>query len=345
MNGQALSGSIDESEDRKRSLFGILENLSQDKATVEDIGYCFRLILGRPPHPEEWDGHTSLAGTSLTSVVRSYIASAEFSNRNLLTAGDVGKLIETVYPEFRIFTLDDDVSVGANVASGRYETHVQDAFRRFLRAGDTILDVGANIGFFTMLAASLVGGDGKVIAVEPNRRNVRLLEASRRTNNFSQIEIHNVAAHHEPATLVLNASYSNGTVSALSDDIHALMLSEIVPAQKIDTIVDGRKVDFIKIDVEGAEMKALKGGVRTLVAHRPVIVSEFSHTGIHEGGEAYLSWLADLGYKFAVLDGSERAPEFTSDRPLIIDAFERSGVHHIDIIAAHSEGAVASGSL
>lgn len=337
MNAESETGLI-KSDDLKRSLFEKMGSLERDTATIEDVGYCFRLILGRPPHPEEWDGHTSLAGTSLSSVVRSYLASAEFANRNLMTSEDVGKLVETTYPEFTIFSLDDDVSVGASVASGSYETHVQDVFRRYIRPGATIIDVGANIGFFTMLSASLVGSEGRVIAIEPNRRNVRLLEASRRANRFEQVEVHNVAAHSEPATLVLNASYSNGTVSALSDDIHALMLSEVVPAQKIDTMVDGRVVDFIKIDVEGAELKALKGGERTIVSHRPIIVSEFSHTGIHEGGEAYLLWLMNLGYDLAVIDGTDRPPEFTSDKQIVIDAFERSGVHHIDIIAAPHKG-------
>ncbi|WP_299174825.1 FkbM family methyltransferase [uncultured Brevundimonas sp.] len=335
MTSQNLScgDNLQDADEERRRVFQKLSRMDQDIATIEDIGFCFRLILGRPPHPEEWPGHTSMAGGSLAEVARSYLNSAEFANRKLLVSQEAGRLIDTDYPGFKIYTSSSDLSVGKAVAAGHYETHVQSVFRNYVKPGATVLDVGANIGFFTMLAASLVGPQGQVIAIEPNSRNVRLLEASRRANNFAHVEIHNVAAHTQAGTLVLNTSYSNGTVSDLSNDLHALMLSEIVPAQSIDAIVDGRRIDFLKIDVEGAELKALRGGRKIIQRDRPLIVSEYSHTGIHEGGDAYLAWLIDQGYDLAPIHDQGVVGGFTQDKGAIVDAFERSGVHHIDIMA------------
>lgn len=333
ISDESLNVVITDHDEQRRVIFEKLTQQGPDFATIEDIGYCFRLILGRAPHAEEWPGHTSLAGGNLSTVVRSYLTSAEFAHRKLLVSEEANQLVETDYPGFKIFSASNDLSVGVSVAGKYYETHVQSTFQRYVQPGMTVLDIGANIGFFSMLSASLVGPQGHVISIEPNGRNVRLLEASRRANGFSQVEIHNVAAHTEAATLVLNTAHSNGTVGALSDDLHALMLSEIVPAQAVDTIVNGRKVDFIKIDVEGAELKALKGAEKTIVAHRPVIVSEFSHTGIHEGGDAYLAWIIERGYRLAVIEENGDLSPFTTDKQPIVDAFEKSGVHHIDIVA------------
>ncbi|MBJ7318579.1 MAG: FkbM family methyltransferase [Brevundimonas sp.] len=326
---------LDADNQERRALYDKVRHLDYDVATIEDIAYCFRLILGRAPNPEEWPGHTSMAGGRLPDVVRSYLHSAEFSNRKLMASEEADKLIRTEYPDFQIYTSPDDLSVGAFVAAGSYEDHVQSVFRHYLSSGSCVLDVGANIGFFSILAASIVGPSGHVIAIEPNRRNVRLLEASRRANDFNQIEIHNVAAHTHAGILVLNTSYSNGTVSDLSDDLASLMLSEIVPAQPIDAIVGDRRIDFLKIDVEGAELRALKGAHRVISRDHPVIVSEYSHTGIHEGGDAYLTWLVGQGYELAVIDG-HGVGEFSQDKRVIVDAFERSGVHHIDILARPS---------
>lgn len=329
---EAEAPRLDADEERRR-VFETLIRLDQDVATIEDIGHCFRLILGRAPHPEEWPGHTSMAGGPLADVVRSYLRSAEFAHRKLMVSEEAERLVITDYPNFRVYTSSDDLSVGTAVAAGQYEPHVQSVFQEYVKPGAVVLDVGANIGFFTMLSASLVGPQGRVIAIEPNGRNVRLLEASRRANGFDQVEIHNVAAHTEAGVLVLNTSYSNGTVTDLSDDLHTLMLSEIVPAQSIDAIVGDRRIDFLKIDVEGAELKALTGGLKTIQRDRPLIVSEYSHTGIHGGGDAYLTWLINQGYDLTVIEDQNAPGEFTRDKQVIVDAFERSGVHHIDILA------------
>ena len=71
--------------------------------------------------------------------------------------------------------------------AGAYDTYLTDLLRRFLRPGMGVLDIGANIGVFALLAAAKVGPDGYVLAVEPNPANTRLLEASRRLNGFAQL--------------------------------------------------------------------------------------------------------------------------------------------------------------
>ena len=129
-------------------------------ATRQDIQSCFRLLLGRAPSPEEWAGHSTLAGGDLRAVVRSYLESREFSERGLIGTRAASDISLTPADGFLIYTDADDLAVGKLVASGVYEPAVATLFRDVLRARMVGVDVGANIGSFTMLAASIVGPEG-----------------------------------------------------------------------------------------------------------------------------------------------------------------------------------------
>jgi FkbM family methyltransferase len=304
------------------------------QATREDILYCFRLLLGRHPNPEELAGHTARAGEDLKSVVASYLSSAEFAARDMLAPPSDDSVASTRCDGFSVFYDPEDLAVGKPLAAAKsYEPHVQAVFRSLLRPGMSVLDVGANIGYFSLLSASLVGPTGRVIAIEPNSRNVRLLEASRQANNFENIELHCVAAHTRPGILVLNISHSNGTVREASTNLATLLSSTIVPAMPIDTLIADRRVDFLKIDVEGAELRALQGARATLARYKPVIVSEYSHTGIPEGGDAYLSFLTALGYSLGVIAKDGAITWHGQERAAVVAAFWTANKDHIDIVA------------
>jgi len=307
-------------------------------ATAADIFYCFRLLLGRNPHREEWRGHSARAGEDLPGVVASYLNSLEFSRRGLLEPSRTQAIRRARIEGFDIFVALDDAAVGKGVAGGSYEPEVTAVFRRLLRPGMGVLDLGANIGYFTLLSASIVGAAGYVLAIEPNPRNVRLLEASRRANGFAQVTISQTAAGRDTGLLELHSSYSNGTTSDLSDAPDAVLGAEIVACVRADALLRrGRRIDLIKADVEGAEYNALLGCRQTIEDHHPVIVSEFS-PGLMPGisgitGEDYLRWLIDQRYLISTIqpDGSLRAAD--RNWRLVLDEYGARGVDHLDIVA------------
>jgi FkbM family methyltransferase len=307
-------------------------------ATHEDIFYCFRLLLGRNPNPEEWPGHSSRVGEDLENVVSSYVTSREFAARNLLnkTYRDQVKLVSL--PRFSLFASNDDLAVGRHIHAGSYEPGVTAVLTRYVKSGMSVLDIGANIGYFTMLLASLVEPTGLVVAVEPNPENIKLIEASRRVNGFEQVLIIQAAAGRHTGLLSLNVSYSNGTTAELSDDLDAIFTSHPVPCFSLDSLLPkDRSINFVKIDTEGAELNALIGLSQTLNRDHPVIVSEFSPgalPGISRcSGPEYLRFLIAKGYRIGVIkqDGSEKC--FRDDVDGLMDAYSRSGIDHIDIIA------------
>ena len=308
-------------------------------ATAKDIYYCFRLLLGRYPHPEEWRGHTMRVGEDLRGVVRGFTSSLEFARIGVLPQAASDVLLSTV-EGFRIYSAADDALVGAAVRQGLYEPEVCALFRRLLRPGMNVLDLGANIGFFSLLAARLVGPSGNVLAVEPNPANARLLEASRRANGFAQLSILQVAAGSEHGLLVLHTAYSNGTTAGLPEDVSAVLNAQTVPALRLDDVLpEGRPVGLVKIDVEGAEYLALRGCEAMLRRDRPPVISEFS-PGLMPGisgieGPDYLLWLTGLGYHLSVLRPDGTLHQAGADVALVMQLYEARGADHIDILAEH----------
>jgi len=307
-----------------------------DRATGSDIVACFRLLLGRLPNREEWRGHSSRVGEPLDQVVGSYVNALEFALRGLQLSKPLGSLELAQLPDFRVYIETDDAAVGRHVRVNNYEADVTAVFRRFLHPGSHVLDLGANIGYFTMLSASLVGPSGSVIAVEPNARNARMIEASRQANGFGQVTVVQVAAGPAPGLLVLHRAHSNGTTSAAPDDAAALFAAETVGCVRADTLVPpGRRIDFIKVDVEGAEYLALGGCTGIIRRDRPIIVTEFSPSlmpGISGiDGRTYLGWLTGLGYRLSIVlpDGSLRP----ATQEAILAEYAARGTDHIDLVA------------
>jgi FkbM family methyltransferase len=305
--------------------------------TADDLYFCFRLLLSRLPNEEEWPGHTAFIGEDLRGVVASYVNSLEFARRNLGVTATSAVELSKVH-NFQIYTAADDLSVGPGIRNGSYEDDVTEVFRRFLNPGMSVVDVGANVGFFTMLAASLVGPEGWVMAVEPNPENMRLLEASRRANGFDQVNTALTAAGRKTGLLVLNTSFSNGTTSDPPDSIESTLTGQLVPCFRLDDIIPSdRAIDFIKMDAEGAEYNVVIGCQETITRCRPVIVSEFSPAmmpGISGvDGRTYLKLIADMGYTISVIEEDGSLLSCGSDIESVIEVQKDTSGDHVDIVA------------
>lgn len=301
---------------------------------------CFRLILGREPNPEEWAGHSAQSGHDLAAVVAGYVNSLEFARRGLMRPDPARTPRVAEFPGFRIFADPDDLQIGRHVLTGAYEPEVEAVFRAVLRPGMAVVDIGANIGFFTMLSAALVGPAGAVLAIEPNPANARLMEASRRLNGFGHVTPAQVAAGRAIGLLMLNTTHSNGTTAEPGADQDQLLAANTVPCVPVDTLVAGWRsppVGLIKVDVEGAEYNALLGAEGLITRDRPTLVSEFSPdlmpgiSGID--GPGYLRWIVGLGYTLSVIRTDGPPDPAGQDVDAVMGAYTRRGTDHIDVIA------------
>lgn len=300
-------------------------------ATRADIVHAFRVILGRYPHMEEWPGHSSLAGKPLVDIVKIYVNSAEFKARRLFDVSLPSGIVNRHNGLFSVFADENDAELGAPTLTGDYEPHVRVVIEELLKSGDCFLDIGASFGFFSLLAATLVGEAGRVYAVEPNEQNVKLLESSIRSNDFNHVTVMQMGASDRIETLFLHAGVGNGSTSAVNagDDPFA---ARTVLGAPLDQLLAYRAkpINLVKIDVEGFEHKALLGAQRILKEDRPHIIFEFQGAGA--GARDFLEWLSSLGYAFVNIS-SDRPISDTQDIEEIMNDFRQARVAHLDILA------------
>ncbi|MGI8407673.1 MAG: FkbM family methyltransferase, partial [Actinomycetota bacterium] len=140
--------------------------------------------------------------------------------------------------------------------------------RELLRPGDVFVDGGAHIGVFTLLAAALVGETGRVVACEPVPENMELLEANVALNRFACVETHMVALGEQSGH---GALFSFGEGSALGSFAPASLEGSIrmpVEVKTLDEVTVGfvARVRLVKLDIEGAELLALRGAPAVLRA-------------------------------------------------------------------------------
>jgi FkbM family methyltransferase len=246
---------------------------TEDRSTVEDVYYLYRLILKRDPDPSGLAHYQQLVadGVSLDRLIRSFVNSDEYRMRQTdesrPTPVDLGGY------QVCIQKLDTDFGQGI-FHSHKYEEHVRRAAREHLREGDVVVDIGANVGVITFLAASIAGPTGRVIAVEPNPDNLQLLYRGIILNGFTNVEVVPHAASNRRTVFSLTGGTSN---THLIGPLEPEAGGHFVQSVALDEVLgDLPRLDFVKMDIEGHEPQALEGFSRSIVRHRPVVLVEFN---------------------------------------------------------------------
>lgn len=167
---------------------------------------------------------------------------------------------------------------------GEYESRESDLIQKLLTPGATFVDIGANWGYFTLLAADAVGPHGRVVAVEADPRNYERLCRNVRLNGLDQVTVLHAAAASKPGVLNLvgyNEAEKNHGISHIRGDANVVSTNRMprsgdplieVQAETVDTLLDNLggvdRVDLLKMDIEGAEALALPGMLNGLRAGR-----------------------------------------------------------------------------
>ncbi len=206
---------------------------------------------------------------------------------------------------------DDDVLYHMKRKS--YERQEIDFLGSFLRPGSTVLDIGAHFGLYSILAARQVGREGRVLAFEPNPRNLLYLRLNVLLNRQRHVEVVPVALSNEEGEADFTC-VSQGAYSAL----HAAEVpgkTSVIRVQQttLDAIVAKEKlhsVDFVKLDVEGAELLVLEGGNDFFSqVPRAVVMCEFDDRRAapygHTCRQVY-RWLGNRDYRWFRLSDQAR---------------------------------------
>jgi FkbM family methyltransferase len=184
--------------------------------------------------------------------------------------------------------LDLDTYPDCCMAFGLYELDTARVLRRLLRPGDTFIDGGANIGYFTLLAAKRVGARGRVHAFEPQPENRRRLAEHVAANGVREIvTIHPVALSDRPGSVQLHtyesaeANHGQATMFARAG---TQTRAAVVATVRLDDYQPDAAPRLIKLDIEGAEPLAIAGMARTLRRHRPALIVELNAVTLERAG-------------------------------------------------------------
>jgi len=189
------------------------------------------------------------------------------------------------------------------------EPEVMHLMNRVLRLGDVAVDIGANIGVFTLFMSRLVGDSGQVLAFEPGSNNISKLRENVKLNGMMNVEIHTVPLWSRNEEVVLYLRHDSGMNSLRSDE-QALSRSRLI-AHRLDEYCATVRPRLIKIDVEGAEAEVLLGGKRTLLAPVPYIICELNQGALalfNSTQKDLRELMRSYGYEMFVLNGNGSMP-------------------------------------
>ena len=204
------------------------------------------------------------------------------------------------------------------VFTGVYDPVETSILKRLVHRGDSVLDVGANLGWYTTLFSKLVGLEGQVLSVEPVPICYKTLEGN--------IRINEICKNVVPLNIALANHQGEGTIHLFNDqpDTHsslsALGYTEYetikVQVDTVDNVVarNLKRLHVLKIDAEGAERDVLRGAARTLSDERPIVMLEIHFgTCLPAGYEPSLliGYLRSFGYVFYRMVGKETIERFS----------------------------------
>jgi len=263
----------------------VIEGLVADNEAI--VKRTYNVLLGRDPDPGGLRHWTSLlaSGLSEDDLLRSVLSSAEFRSRlgstdSINKYRDVDLILSAQGHEFRLPA--GDLSLVPHLLEHRsWEPHITRYLKLNLGRNDIFVDVGANLGFFSVVCAPLVS---RVIAFEPVSISHRYCKANIELNRLTNVDLFQCGLWNEDTTANIKADPSSLMAASISRDGSTFGVETIRCVSLDSMIASGEvripRIDIIKMDIEGAEPFALEGMQASLEKFRPKIVMELNRPAL-----------------------------------------------------------------
>lgn len=291
------------------SWLGVLQGVAQFAEYRERLAETVPAVMMSAPMPPSAPAGAlapaaggAVGGGGATARAES-LAHARIGSRAVITATtDVGPLLLHAH---------DQVITPAVRRTGVWEPEEGAWLRAVVTPGATVVDCGANIGYFSVMAAQLAGASGRVVAIEPDAANLGLLRANLWLNRCDGVEVVPCAAGRGRGVATLcHSDHNTGDhqvhTSGAADGV-------LVPLVSLDELLAGARVDVIKIDVQGFDHEVMAGATAALAASpEAVVLVEFSVATMEERGVDPRAVLRDyraLGRPIGLVDGPDRVSD------------------------------------
>src|ERR1700691_944188 len=290
-----------------------------------DVFWSYRLFLLRNPEFEDASSYTGRMPPDLRQLAKSFLDSPEFHAVWRDARQPLEDLVLLTENEGLRFWFNlRDRAIGHGIALGRYERDLTSFVRKTVKPGMNCLDVGANLGYFSVGMAKLTGRDGSVYSFEPFQASYDLLVKNVKENGVEGV-VH-------PMQLAASDRSGEGSLffraDPLNDNFGSMFVSEraqnghlhssAVSRARIDDVVPRNPpIQFVKIDVEGSEIPALKGMAGIIERDHPTIAIEVNELALARGNgstpEELIGILKGFGYRLREI-GSDEEFELPSRR-------------------------------
>lgn len=244
---------------------------------------------------------------------------------NGLIKSSIPDCLET--DEWKLMLDRDDVAMSGYLALGSYEPETVNLFKNSIREGATVVDIGTNIGYYSIIAGKKVGSGGKVFSYEPNQGSFSRLQQNIQINNFKNITPVNIALSDKPGERLLFFGDNKCTHSFA--DNRKTGKNELVKTDTLDNSLKKYglpKINVIKMDIEGAEILALEGMIETIERSPGLIIfTELYPKAIKRLDKSpidFLKRLKELNFSISIIDEDKKRLIPLNDFKVFISGFK-----------------------
>lgn len=312
------------------------EEFAQSGLSRHDIYLAYKLLLGREPESQQViDDH--MVHKTLDRVRQVMVNSVEFKSQ-FTNFSDFGKkwVSTEVLGDYTMWVDLSDRFVSRGCLQNNWEESESNYFVSVLPNAKTVLDIGANIGWFTLLSAKHMHSEGVVHAFEANSLVASKLKRTVSDNKLeNRVNVWNLALSNKAEELYFcwgkeTDNPGGAHISQKRDD--PSMVYQLVNAVALDDLMPDLKPDLIKMDVEGAEPRVIQGARRLLKHSKPLVLSALHPPKLKAVSNAsatqFIFQMTELGYHCFLLEGGKltrKLKDFPSDLKLdlVSVVFER----------------------
>lgn len=236
------------------------------------------------------------------------------------------------------YFLDKTDSLGLSISHIHEKTET-DFIKKEIHEGDIVVDVGAHIGYFTLIFSKLVGDNGKVYSFEADPTNFEILMKNLEVNKIKNVTCENFAISDKNGKVKLfNANSSTANRLFSSEDENFIEIESITLDEYFQD--KNMKIDFLKLDIQGAEPLAMKGMKELFKKNQPLkILLEWWPNGIKKLGEepeSHLKFLENKGYQISEIDDKNREILETNVKQLM-KKYPNKQIEDINLICKKTE--------
>jgi len=280
-----------------------------NKLTINGIIEAFCVILGRYPSGEEIKEKIATIKDSNHLRIQ-LLWSQEFQEKNPEFSLNYKEnlLIKEIKDDLRMYVDLSDKAISHSIINDNYELDETKYLKNTLKENQVALDLGGNIGYYSILMRHIVGEKGMIFAFEPIEKFANMIKMSANENGFKNIYVYTacVGSKDSPKNVIqvdFNLTPNRGGTHLVEKNASIPIYHERkeVEVITIDEMFQDKKIDFIKMDVEGAEPFVIDGAINLLKKHHPTILSEVHREQLQKVSKCtskeFIKKLENIGYK------------------------------------------------